>query len=474
MSLFVDRSPGVDQSSVTTDLFTISWNDGNLGQGADTTVNGALSGITSIPVAPVTYTSVTTGMASADRLFTLVNNDSGDGLNWSNPIVITPLPGGNDPYFGGSINGNAQVYVDTGVTPAVIHVVYDTSQDGGQGIALFDTNGDAIQSPNAVILYHELSHAFHRAINQSPFPQTACPGDTTDEPAAEIDENVLRAQLGLCLRDVCNHGGEPGFGKACGGSATPGGPPLVDGDAPPEDDGGCFIVTAAMGSAQAWEIWRLRAIRDRIAACSSISSALIAAVYSEYAQFGPAVARAIAPDAHARGAVREFIVRPLFAWYELSEKLALGAAPGDVARAKQAVLGACSSELAPFVVAILEQVSQGEPLPAILDLGSAFDRIAKLPLAAWALLTPLRSAWTGAANRSDLTEAVADWLASAPIDRVGPPPANSLDTELQQLAHFLDFAPQARRILGARLAASWPSTFAELRCHGFLETGGDE
>ena len=233
MSLFVDRSPGVDQSSVTTDLFTISWNDGNLGQGADTTVNGALSGITTIPVAPVTYTSVTTGMATANRLFTLVNNDAGDGLSWSNPIVITPLFGGNDPYLGGSISGNAQVYVDTGVTPAVIHVVYDTSQDGGQGIALFATNGDAIQSPNAVILYHELSHAFHRAINQSPFPQTVCPGITTDEPAAHIDENVLRAQLGLCLRDLCNRGGEPGFGKACGGSATPGGPPLVDGNAPP-------------------------------------------------------------------------------------------------------------------------------------------------------------------------------------------------------------------------------------------------
>src|SRR5262249_50104301 len=148
------------------------------------------------------------------------------------------------------------------VTPNVIHVVYDTSQDGGKGIAAFDKSGNAIQTPNAVILYHELSHAFHNAINQQPFPQTDCPGDMTDEPAAEIDENVMRTELGLCLRDVCNHGAEAGFGKACGGSATPGGPPLVDGSAPPQNDG-CFIVTAVAGSSQAYEIQRLRAIRER-------------------------------------------------------------------------------------------------------------------------------------------------------------------------------------------------------------------
>ena len=217
MSLFVDTSAGVDQGSVTTDLFSISWNDGNLGQGADTTVSGGLNGITSIPVAPVTYPSVTTGKDTANRLLTLVNNTgAANGLNWADPIVITALPGGNDPYLGNSIDGNGQTYVDTNVTPNVIHVVYDTSQDGGKGIALFDKNGNAIQSPNCVILYHELSHAFHNAINQIPFPQTDCPGNTSDEPAAEKDENVMRTELGLCLRDVCNHGGESGWGKAWG------------------------------------------------------------------------------------------------------------------------------------------------------------------------------------------------------------------------------------------------------------------
>ena len=77
MSLYVDVSPAADTGSVTTDLFTISWNDGNLGQGDNTTISGSLNGVTSIPVAPVTYPSVTTGMATANRLLELVSTTSG-------------------------------------------------------------------------------------------------------------------------------------------------------------------------------------------------------------------------------------------------------------------------------------------------------------------------------------------------------------------------------------------------------------
>ena len=141
--------------------------------------------------------------------------------------MITPLFGGNDPYTGASIFANGHTYVDTAASPPVIHVAYDTSQAGGQGICVFDTSGNPISTPNVVILYHELSHAYHFALNQVPFPQSQCPAVTDDEPAAEIDENVLRDELGLCDRDVCNHGGQLGVGASCGGSETPGGPPWV-------------------------------------------------------------------------------------------------------------------------------------------------------------------------------------------------------------------------------------------------------
>jgi hypothetical protein len=66
--LYVDQSSGVDTGSMTTDLFTISWNDGNLGQGPNSAIAGSMRGIKSIPVAQVTYSpSVTTGKATADR-----------------------------------------------------------------------------------------------------------------------------------------------------------------------------------------------------------------------------------------------------------------------------------------------------------------------------------------------------------------------------------------------------------------------
>ena len=475
MSVYVDQSAGVDTTSGTTDLFTISWNDGNLGQGADMTVAGTLEGISSIPVAPVTYTpGVTTGKATADRLYLLVNNNSSNGLNWDNPIVITPLFGGMDPYSGMSIDGNGSTYVDTAATPNVIHVVYDTSQNGGQGIAAFDTSGNPIQTPNAVILYHELSHAYHYAINQIPFPQGACPGNTTDEPAAELDENVMRTELGLCQRDPCNHSTETTWGQACGGSAYPGGPPLHDGGGSSGggSTGGCFIVTAATGSSHAYEIRRLRAVRDRIAACSGISRALIDAIYTEYFEFSPAVARSIERDPTARATVRLFIVRPLFAWYLLAERLALDDGDANaIDRASHAVIAACEPERATVIIPLLEHLSRGEALPThapgrLWDFADAIVRANQQPLAGWALMSALSGAWTCGAGQSDPIDGVAGWLSAAPFERLGPPSA--LDAELQQLARFFDFAPQARLSLGGRLSVAWPGAAAALERHGFI------
>lgn len=472
MSLFVDRSTGVDQGSVTTDLFTISWNDGNIGQGADTSLTGSAGGITTIPVAPVTYTpNVTTGMATADRLFELVNNNSGNGLSWGNPIVITPLAGGTDPYSGLDVTGNGLTYVDTVPTPNVIHVVYDTSQWNGKGLALFDKDKNAIQTPNAVILYHELSHAFHNALNQIPFPQTTCPGNTTDEPAAEIDENVLRTQLGLCLRDVCNHDGEQGWGKACGGRATPDGPPLVDGNAPPEN--GCFIVTAATGSAEATEILRLRAIRDRVAARSVIARNLISAVYDEYWRFSPAIASRIARSQAARGAVLRFVVEPLFAWYKLAEALALG--DGTYPQSEMDdLLAACPPNMAALVALALAPAASSQSLPfASAEVGELLEQVSGRPLASWALLQPLAKAWecagSGARARDKLIAAIANWLASAPLECVSPPPAHTTERELSIIARFLDFSPEARKSLGRSIVEAWPrASFDPADC-GFIE-----
>lgn len=476
MSLFVDGSSGVDTGSGTSDLFTISWNDGNLGQGADSTVAGSLNGITSISVTAVTYApAVTTGKASADRLFLLANTDASGGLNWANPIVITPLSGGTDPYSGIDITGNGLTYVDTGVVPNVIHVVYDTSQAGGQGIEGFDTGGNPIATPNGVILYHELSHAYHHAINQVPFPQSQCPGNTSDEPAAEIDENVMRAELGLCLRDVCNHNGQLGWGATCGGKGTPDGPPLpVGSSGGGGGGGGCFIVTAAVGTADSIAVLRLRRIRDRLAARSGLAKRLIEAAYAEYFEFSPAIAAQIEPDEGVRSTVREMLVEPLFAWYELAECLAMrGGEPSEVAAATRAVFAACPRGRSMMAASLIASLLEGKPLPApvarrLRPFAPMLGLALKQEVARWALFEPLHAVWEVGGRRGDLVGAVANWLAGAPIERFAPPADSALDRELQRLGGLFDFAPAARLTLGSRLAKAWPSSVQALRRSGFL------
>lgn len=204
MSLFDDQA-GVAGAAFS-DLFTISGSDLGLGENpvaGDPTVQ------------QVTYVETAGQPATADRLNNLVNG-AGPPPNVpaTPPIVITALNGGIDPHSGLDVTGNGFSYMDTTGTSPVIRSVYDVSDCNGQGIQVFDAGGNLIAEPRVIILYHELSHAFHTAIGQNPFPQTACAGNTTDEPAAEIDENVLRAQLGLPLRDPCNHGGQ------CGGGPT--------------------------------------------------------------------------------------------------------------------------------------------------------------------------------------------------------------------------------------------------------------
>jgi hypothetical protein len=471
MSLFVDPNGTGD---ATQDLLTISWNDPNLNGGAPVTAT-IHTNIGDVTATQVTYPGgVTTGMATATRLNTLITTTTGN--NWGDPILITPMNGGNDPYgFGGDVTGNGVTYVDTSVTPNVIHVVYDTSQCLGAGLALFDTSNNPIATPNAVILYHELSHAFHNALNQIPFPQAVCPGNTSDEPAAEVDENVLRSQLGLCLRDPCNHNGNCGHGATCGGSATPNGPPASSGGSG-GSGGCCFVVSAATRSTESAEMHRLRHLRGRVVAKSVFGARLIELIYREYNQFSPAIADRLQEDAMARMAALWIAVRPLLAWYRLAGALALkDAGPEAVNEALRELSSALPGEFGKAsIAAVLEAFRTGAPLPEdtpsmLLPFESRLRQAARLRYASWAILDPLARVWEGVARSSDAVAEVAQWLAAAPLETLTPPadPAR-LDAQLGNLAVFYDFQPEARRQIGARLAAAWPQALEALQRHGFL------
>lgn len=80
--------------------------------------------------------------------------------------------------------------------------------------------------------------------------------------------------------------------------------------------GGCFIATAACGSAGAAEVSALRAWRDRVLLPSRAGAAVVAA----YGLLSPPLARWLTPRPRARRLVRALVVRPLARWTRQAEK----------------------------------------------------------------------------------------------------------------------------------------------------------
>ena len=380
------------------------------------------------------------------------------------------MNGGNDPYSGLDVTGNGFTYTDTHQGNTVIRVVYDVSQCCGQGIYMFDTDGNHISSPNPTILYHELSHAFRAATGTQA---------TNDEPPAETDENVMRSELGVCLRDVNNHDGGCGTGNDCGGSdgGTDGGPPA--GGCAAGNSGGCFIVSATTGSADSAEVTALRALRDRVSSLSNCSGRLIDAIYGEYFQVSPSIAADLEQDAVSRKAALWIVVRPLIAWYNLAGLLALERPDAErIKRGGKELLDACPSYLGRGSIArLLEKLRSEGALAAnapkqLREFAPRLEVAAGMRFASWAILDPLLRAWQTAAGGGDPVPEVAAWLANAPLEALAPPDALEEDRELEVLAGFFAFQPQARQSIGARLAAAWPGAAKALERHGFLPKRG--
>jgi hypothetical protein len=440
MTLFLDQGlvSGAQSGTAFGDLFTISRNDGNLG---DTPVAGDLT------VVQMTYAGGVPAGATAARLFNIINT------NFGTPIVITALPGGVDPFSGSNITGNGATYIDSSSGSPIIRVVYDVNQCNFAGIFTFDTGGNPITTPNPVILYHELSHALRGAMGTT---------QPNDEIPARTDENVMRTALALCLRDINNNNLGCGPGNDCGG--TTGG------------SVGCFIVSATTGSPTSAEVTVLRQLRDRVGAASGLAAELIDAIYGEYYQFSPGIAVNLQEDAVAREAVLWMVVRPLLAWYKLAGAVALDLADQTaVSRAQEEVSSACPPYFGGSLVsAMLEKIRAGEPLPAdsprlLLDFAPRLQEAARLRFASWAILDPLIRVWKSRTSDHDLIDEVSQWLATVPLEALAPPSnSGALDVELSRLAGFFGFKPTARRQLGARLALAWPDARTALERHGFV------
>jgi hypothetical protein len=274
---------------------------------------------------------------------------------------------------------------------------------------------------------------------------------------------VMRGVLGLCLRDVNNHGGDCGPpADDCGGS---------DGST------GCFIVSAATGSPASAEVVRLRRLRGRVAASSRVAAELIDAIYAEYHQWSPEIAAGVRRDALARDAVLRLVVRPLLAWYALAGVLALD--PGDhgaIADAAEDLSRARDGHPpAPAIASVLEAIRSGEPLSAdapesLRGFASKAAEAARFRLAAWAIIDPLFRIWGSAGRELDAVGDVAAWLATAPLEVLTPArDPDLLDADIEALARFFRFRPDARPELGLRLARAWPDARDALARHGFID-----
>jgi hypothetical protein len=448
MSVFLDQSGSAQSADAFSDCLQISRGDGNLG---DTPVSGDTT------VIQLTYDGSTPADPTAARLFDLVHSNYGAGTVVRDKIVITALSGGIDPISGVDVTGNGVTYVDPHGGDPIIRVVYDMNNCNGSGIFVFDVSSNKISLARPPLLYHELSHAFRAATNSN-LPN--------DEPPAETDENVMRAELGYCLRDVNNHDGGCGHGDDCSGPPTP-------------DSSGCFIVSASTGSPQSSEVRQLRALRDRVAAGSNLAAGLIDAIYAEYARFSPPIAAEIDKAVPARQAVLWVVVRPLLAWYALAGVLAFEHLDRKaVSRAARALAGSCPRLLGKrTVTGLLDTLRKGEALPpdapALLQaFAPQIALAATLPFAAWAILDALALAWSAGAHQREAQEAVARWLAAAPLEALPLPEDGAhLERDLAALARLFDFNPAARAPLGQRLAATRPDAAPALARHGFLSAG---
>jgi hypothetical protein len=303
MTLFVQNDTGgagtgnVFPLNAEADLFQISNMDLQLGE--DQPQQGS-------DLLKVTYATPPdqTGVCPT-RLFTLVNTsftkvpaDPVDIIILAVDNKFTLTDGTLLANFGGvtlppAATGSGGVRINP--TNSVL-VIYDTSQGGGTG---YCAKGQASgkyddQTPNPVILYHELSHALRQATQTS--LSTSATGCTAspEENAAEKDENDMRDQLKIPHRDPTDH-----CGQACSGGAGP-------------NTGSCCIVASiATGSPYSAEVNALRQIRDSFLRRSEVGYSFFNQLHYDYYGFSPEVCRMMAVSPQLVALIELYFVKPL-------------------------------------------------------------------------------------------------------------------------------------------------------------------
>src|SRR5215203_1115325 len=273
----------------------------------------------------VTYTRIDPGIP-ATRLDTLVNTafqpDYGGGPQASN-IVILPVKENFTDNWGTVVTVNdgwtlPPKSFDPTDDPRNLSptedclVVYITTQPTaatGVCLAREGTGGTLdLDLPVSVILYHELSHAFHMVTNAVLGYTPGCNPSPPEEKAAIIDENDLRTQLANFLgtaprlRDPDNYCAQTG----CAAQSC------------------CMVASVASGSPLSEEVAALRSVRDNLLRKSEIGFSFFESLHHAYYGISPQVCTLMAQHPSLRPLILEGFVRPLVSTLRLVERYALG------------------------------------------------------------------------------------------------------------------------------------------------------
>lgn len=253
MSLNINIGTGAEfgvYAAIVNDLYDIVDNDGGLGL------------IDSVfPQYKTVNYQRTKNTQAAIFLDEMVNSTSHD-------IIITgvgssaALPGGL-----GGVAGIGGVTFATNDLPAApgdyINITYDITQDGGRNYYVFDIAGNRISMPNCIILFHELAHAWYIDTDDDYYYYAT---SAEREQLAIRDENVIRAEKNLNLRDENNQGGSSGFAGDDGANRTTclrrSAPPVGSGSSAGNSGTDCYIASVCYGGTDVLQVVTLRRFKE--------------------------------------------------------------------------------------------------------------------------------------------------------------------------------------------------------------------
>lgn len=409
---------------------------------------------------PVIYAQTVLGTCP-NRLNTLVNTDF-TGVPGNVDIIIiatdssfTLSDGRMLTNYGGLTFplGNAE-----NPTGSVV-VLYDTSQAGGGGYCLKGqvSGANDLQTPNSVILYHELSHAFRAATSSSldRTPPSAC-GASPEEMAAEVDENDMRDQLagGAGLhRDVTDH-----CGDVCPGGSTA---------------NCCIVASIATGSPYSAEVNALRQVRDRFLRRSNVGYDFFDKLHSDYYDFSPEVCRMMAVSDDLLHLIEVYFVKSLTLCLNLLHDYTVGGCdPQELGERFENSLEA-NPDLVSLGAKEVRQALhllnrlQGGAVPANLPMRELEtllrERAGASPYVRWALMDTMETYLNALAWRLDgasaaeignrLARSFDEWAARLPLTDVWKKLSKyAIAEELDFLKQTLFRTEHARLEFGSRLA----------------------